>query len=98
MSTCQRIAITPGEPAGIGPDICIALAQQSFAHELIFIADIELMRQRAAMLGIELDIHHAELSNDAQPHRSEERRVGKECRRECRSRWTPEHEKKKKES
>ncbi|NOX28400.1 MAG: 4-hydroxythreonine-4-phosphate dehydrogenase PdxA [Gammaproteobacteria bacterium] len=70
MSACQRIAITPGEPAGIGPDICLALAQQSFAHELIFIADIELMRQRAAMLGIELDIHHAELSNDAQPHQA----------------------------
>src|SRR3546814_20747382 len=29
--------------------------------------------------------------------RSEERRVGKECGRTCRSRWSPEHKKKKKE-
>jgi hypothetical protein len=28
---------------------------------------------------------------DLQPYRSEERRVGKECRRLCRSRWSPYH-------
>ncbi len=50
MSTA-RIAITPGEPAGIGPDLVIALAAQAHACELVVISDPELLRQRAALLG-----------------------------------------------
>jgi 4-hydroxythreonine-4-phosphate dehydrogenase len=42
-----RIAITPGEPAGIGPDLVIAIAQQSWAAELVVIASKTLLRQRA---------------------------------------------------
>ena len=34
-----RLAITAGEPAGIGPDLCIQIAQQAHAHELVVIAD-----------------------------------------------------------
>src|SRR3546814_17990891 len=37
-----------------------------------------------------------ELGLSEQMTRSEERRVGKECVRTCRSRWSPYHEKKKK--
>ena len=47
-----RLAITPGEPAGIGPDLCVELAQQSRADtQLIIVADSALMQQRAAALG-----------------------------------------------
>jgi hypothetical protein len=35
-------------------------------------------------------LHHA-VAGPANPDRSEERRVGKECRRLCRSRWSPYH-------
>ncbi|MGB5177664.1 MAG: 4-hydroxythreonine-4-phosphate dehydrogenase, partial [Gammaproteobacteria bacterium] len=36
MSTnTLRIALTPGEPAGIGPDLCLLLAQQPQAAELV---------------------------------------------------------------
>ncbi|MBB1356352.1 4-hydroxythreonine-4-phosphate dehydrogenase PdxA, partial [Pseudoalteromonas sp. SR45-5] len=34
-----RIAITPGEPAGIGPDLLLTLAQQAWDAQLIAIAD-----------------------------------------------------------
>src|SRR5213082_293229 len=37
------------------------------------------------------------LPNDTRPPRSEERRVGKECLTQCRSRWSPYHQKKKME-
>jgi 4-hydroxythreonine-4-phosphate dehydrogenase len=47
-----RIALTPGEPAGIGPDLCLLLAQQQLAVELVVICDPELLRQRAAVLGL----------------------------------------------
>tara|TARA_X000000950_G_scaffold251469_1_gene312883 strand:+ start:683 stop:1702 length:1020 start_codon:yes stop_codon:yes gene_type:complete len=52
-----RLAITPGEPAGIGPDLCVELAQQSRADtQLIIVADSALMQQRAAILGQNLSL------------------------------------------
>jgi len=51
-SKIPRIALTPGEPAGIGPDLCLMLAQQELAIELVVICDPELLQQRAAMLGL----------------------------------------------
>lgn len=56
-----RIALTPGEPAGIGPDLCITLAQQPPARtELVVIADPALLRARAAALGLPLTLHEFE--------------------------------------
>ena len=37
------IAITAGEPAGIGPDICIKIAQRQIAA-LVVIADPDMLR------------------------------------------------------
>jgi len=51
-----RIALTPGEPAGIGPDLCIQLAQQKQSCDLIIIADPELLTLRATQLGLDLSI------------------------------------------
>jgi len=51
-----RIAITPGEPAGIGPDLCIAIARRRFAAELVLVADPQLLQQRAAALGQALQL------------------------------------------
>ena len=51
-SKALRIALTPGEPAGIGPDLCLLLAQQPQAVELVVICDPELLQQRAAALGL----------------------------------------------
>jgi len=49
------IALTPGEPAGIGPDIALALALELAGREhaarLVFIADPELLVARAELLG-----------------------------------------------
>lgn len=47
-----RIVLTAGEPAGIGPDLCIQLAQQKQDCELIIIADPKLLAQRAKQLGL----------------------------------------------
>ncbi len=52
----SRIALTAGEPAGIGPDLCIQLAQNKQACELIIIADPELLVQRATQLNSTLSI------------------------------------------
>ena len=47
-----RLAITSGEPAGIGPDIILAGAQQARAAEWVVIADPALLRERAALLNL----------------------------------------------
>ncbi len=53
----QRIAITPGEPAGIGPDLCIALAQHPPANiELVVVADSALLSARAETLQLPLNL------------------------------------------
>lgn len=59
-----RLVITSGEPAGIGPDICMRLADAApveFNHaELYILADPDLLVQRAAELKLKpaLYIHH----------------------------------------
>jgi 4-hydroxythreonine-4-phosphate dehydrogenase len=51
-----RIAITAGEPAGIGPDITIMAAQQEWAAELVVIADPQMMEERAALINLPLKL------------------------------------------
>lgn len=52
----KRLAITAGEPAGIGPDLCVQIAQQSHPHQLVVIADPDLLRERAQALNLPLAI------------------------------------------
>lgn len=52
----QRIAITPGEPAGIGPDLIITIAQQGWPVEMVVIASKALLKERAKALSLPLTI------------------------------------------
>jgi 4-hydroxythreonine-4-phosphate dehydrogenase len=60
-----RIIVTPGEPAGIGPDIIIKLAQHPIAAEVLVVADPALLQQRAAQLGLPLTLTIADLNQPA---------------------------------
>ncbi len=60
-----RIAITPGEPAGIGPDLVVKLAQQDWPVELVICADPDLMTQRARQLGLPLSLRPYQPSQPA---------------------------------
>jgi 4-hydroxythreonine-4-phosphate dehydrogenase len=42
-----RIALTAGEPAGVGPELCLAVAARAFDCELVCIGDRELLAARA---------------------------------------------------
>jgi 4-hydroxythreonine-4-phosphate dehydrogenase len=46
------IAVTAGEPAGIGPDLCVLLAQRLPAARIVIIGDPDLLAQRAQLLGL----------------------------------------------
>ena len=54
--TPPRIALTPGEPAGIGPDLCVQLAQQGHMAEIVMFADPEVLQARARLLDLPLQI------------------------------------------
>lgn len=71
MSNCVRstelndtalpvIALTAGEPAGVGPDLCIALSQRSLPCRLSVLGDREVLRARARQLGVAVDWLHGD--------------------------------------
>ncbi|MCV2401530.1 4-hydroxythreonine-4-phosphate dehydrogenase PdxA [Marinomonas sp. C2222] len=63
------IAITSGEPAGIGPDIILsALKEQSFDARLVVLADIRLMEERAQTLGVSANIIEVHQTVDVRSH------------------------------
>jgi len=51
-----RVALTPGEPAGIGPDLVVALAARPWPVEVVAVADPDLLAARARSLGVPLAI------------------------------------------
>ena len=53
----HRLLITPGDPAGIGPDITLAVAQQNFDAEIFVIADPDLLAERAQLLGMQIQLN-----------------------------------------
>lgn len=64
----NRIAITPGEPSGIGPDLCVTLAQSHDTEcEYIAIADPRLLQDRAKLLGLTLVLETFDPNLPAQP-------------------------------
>ncbi len=54
------LVITAGEPAGIGPELCVQLAAASPDLPLLVIADKHLLQQRADQLGIQININEVE--------------------------------------
>lgn len=56
MNAVRRVALTAGEPAGIGPDLCISLAQRQQSCQLVVIADPALLSARAEILKLPLTL------------------------------------------
>lgn len=73
--TIPRIALTPGEPAGIGPDLCAMIAQQPHPAELVAVAAPELLTGRARALGLPLRLLPFEPNTPPAPQRPGELRV-----------------------
>lgn len=56
MTGVRRLVYTPGEPAGIGPDLILMLAQNGFEHQLIAVACPQLLAERAEKLGLAIEL------------------------------------------
>ena len=67
----KRLLVTAGEPAGIGPDLCLTLAGQPSTvlqgAEIVIVADMGLLQDRAAQLGLAIDFCHVSLEQAITP-------------------------------
>ncbi len=61
----KRIAITPGEPSGIGPDLVVQIAQQDWPAQLVILASKKLLAERAELLGLPLTIVDYQANTEA---------------------------------
>ena len=60
MSAHRLFALTPGEPAGIGPDLCLLLAREQQPEALVAIASHRLLAERASQLGLTIELLRVE--------------------------------------
>lgn len=65
-----RLLLTPGEPAGIGPDLTVSIAQREWPARLVAIADPDLLAARARITGQPLRIHTVDTPDAAPAHRA----------------------------
>lgn len=72
MNKIPRLALTPGEPAGIGPDLAIQISQMPQSCELVLIADEDVIRARAEQLKINITIKKYQADNTPTPNQAGE--------------------------
>jgi len=56
MDNLVPLVVTAGEPAGIGPDLCVMLARSSGAGPVVLLADRDVLTRRAALLGLPFEV------------------------------------------
>lgn len=69
MPAIPRIALTCGEPAGIGPDLCVLLAQEEWNCELVAFGSPEVLARRAAQMNVPLGLENFAPQAPSRPHR-----------------------------
>jgi 4-hydroxythreonine-4-phosphate dehydrogenase len=65
-----RIIITSGEPAGVGPDACVSLAQTDWQADLVVAADVDLLAATAAALRLPISLQPYDPAQPAKSHRA----------------------------
>ena len=61
------IALTTGEPGGVGPELCALLARETFAARLVLIGDQAMLAERAARLGLHVGLRRYARGNALLP-------------------------------
>jgi 4-hydroxythreonine-4-phosphate dehydrogenase len=68
--TVRRVVVTSGEPAGIGPDLCLAIAGRDHPAELVLAGDERVFSERAAALGLRVEFQTYDPAVAPEAHRS----------------------------
>ncbi|EGQ7757464.1 4-hydroxythreonine-4-phosphate dehydrogenase PdxA [Vibrio vulnificus] len=66
----KRLVVTAGEPAGIGPDLVLALSKEHWPHQLVVCADKKMLAQRAEQLGINVTLLDYDASTAPSPQQA----------------------------
>ena len=56
MTLAKPLVLTAGEPAGIGPELCLTLPASGLARDIVVVSDPELLRNRATQVGIDVTV------------------------------------------
>lgn len=68
MSDNVRIAITPGEPAGIGPELALKLSLQPLDYEIVAIANMQMLQQQSEQLGLDVKLVSFDINSKRKSH------------------------------
>jgi 4-hydroxythreonine-4-phosphate dehydrogenase len=68
ISEQPLIVVSSGEPAGIGPDICLALAKHTIAARLAVLGDATLLEDRARALDARVTLRSCAAPDNVGPH------------------------------
>jgi 4-hydroxythreonine-4-phosphate dehydrogenase len=61
------LAVTSGEPAGVGPELCLALARRRYPVRLVVLGDARLLAERAGQLGLALSMRAYDPTRPPEP-------------------------------
>ena len=61
--TRPRLALVPGEPAGVGPELCVRAAQRAWDADLVAYGDRDSLQRAAAALRLPLRLASAEAAS-----------------------------------
>ncbi len=67
MSPARPIAITTGEPAGVGPELCVHLRADSRRRPVVLLGDRDLLAARARLTGVVDELPDFDPVNPDQP-------------------------------
>jgi 4-hydroxythreonine-4-phosphate dehydrogenase len=56
LNSPSRLVVTPGEPAGVGPDLVLELAHRDWPFEIVAVADPDMLAERADTLGLSVEL------------------------------------------
>lgn len=65
MATHQPLVITAGEPAGIGPELCLALACEELPCRVVVVSDPALLEFRARLVGLDVKVNSIDIDRAA---------------------------------
>ncbi|CAI8756173.1 4-hydroxythreonine-4-phosphate dehydrogenase PdxA [Methylococcus capsulatus] len=63
-----RLLLTSGEPAGIGPDLCVLLSRRPFPCGITVLGDPDLLESRARLLGVPIELRRVVSGDVVPPH------------------------------
>lgn len=75
MDNALPLLITPGEPAGIGPDLVVQLFQEGWSADWVLVADPDLIQARAEQLGVSLSLQAIHPDQLQQPYSGQAIRI-----------------------